>query len=158
VTCSNKKSPVSQAFYHFLSLGVFRLYASMQRFESARRLQFLLNLITIPISFLKLKQNVVVSCVEINVSLQLLEPRRFPLAESYCERIRIFLAGWLRCAQSSAFVCQDWSPRPLKARRTQSKGMIVSGLPSPFHSQLCTADLPNKRSNSPVASRRRASS
>jgi hypothetical protein len=58
---------------------------SMQRFESARRLQFLLNLITIPISRPLLKENVVVSYSEINVSLQVLEARRFPLTDSYCE-------------------------------------------------------------------------
>jgi hypothetical protein len=46
---------------------------SMQRFESARRLQFLLNLITIFISRPLLKDKVVVSYLEINVSLQVLD-------------------------------------------------------------------------------------
>jgi hypothetical protein len=37
------KSLEIQAFYYSLSPGAFRLLASMQRFESARRLQILLD-------------------------------------------------------------------------------------------------------------------
>jgi hypothetical protein len=47
VTSPNKKSLDFQAFSYSLSLGVLRLLASMQRFESARRLQIMIDLLGI---------------------------------------------------------------------------------------------------------------
>jgi hypothetical protein len=46
---------------------------SMQRFESARRLQFLLHLISLPHRPPCIKENVVISYLEINVTLQVLQ-------------------------------------------------------------------------------------
>jgi hypothetical protein len=67
-----------------------------------------------------------------NVSLQVLEARRFPLADSHCERIRTFLPVSYLLAKSFAFVWQDRSPYSLKTRRTRASASFKFAEPIPL--------------------------